>query len=222
MGRFFGRCPRVGRPAGCARPSRVHLPLCCLAASVPRGTASCAAGCAVPARLPVLPAVLRLGHGFGYFLLSREPLANLQRHLARTRGRRSHRSPVAQSHPATISGGGRLKGQSKVLPCVIAGSGVSATLQRLWPGAQWTVAVPGPRGHRLMYGATRKTTRRRSHCHLSSTSVEARGNCKLQEGPVDELDEDVYQHWKLEEIGNLSKGLVHVLQESVYKQRRTV
>ena len=37
------------------------------------------------------------------------------------------------------------KGRSKVLPCVFARSGVSATPRQLWPGAQWTVSVPGPR-----------------------------------------------------------------------------
>ena len=38
-----------------------------------------------------------------------------------------------------------LNGQSKVLPCVFTGSDVSATPQRLWPGARWTITVQGPK-----------------------------------------------------------------------------
>ena len=45
-----------------------------------------------------------------------------------------------KSHPAIKRGGKKLKGQSKVLPCIFAGSSVSAAPQRLWPGAQWTIA----------------------------------------------------------------------------------
>ena len=36
------------------------------------------------------------------------------------------------------------KPRSKVLPCVFTGSDVSASPQRLWPGAHWTIAVQGP------------------------------------------------------------------------------
>ena len=46
---------------------------------------------------------------------------------------------------------GKLNGQSNVRPCVFAGSVVSDTLQRLWPGAHWTVAAQGPKGRCLMY-----------------------------------------------------------------------
>ena len=77
-----------------------------------------------------------------------------------TRGRRSHRESgcvcgtwdfahpgarrlTLKNHPATILGGGKLNGQSKVLPCVFAESRLSTTSQRLWPGAHWTVAVQG-------------------------------------------------------------------------------
>ena len=49
-----------------------------------------------------------------------------------------------KSHPAT-RGGGKLNGQSNVLPCVFAGSVISDTPQRLWLGARWTVAAQGPR-----------------------------------------------------------------------------
>ena len=73
---------------------------------------------------------------------------------------RSHRSPVA--HFATTHAGtclaasspqlvkatllqhlvtGSLKERSEVLLSVFAGSGVSATPHRLWPGAQWPVSV---------------------------------------------------------------------------------
>ena len=41
--------------------------------------------------------------------------------------------------------------QSKVLPCVLARSDVSVTPPRLWPGAQWTVAVQGAKGKCLMF-----------------------------------------------------------------------
>ena len=41
--------------------------------------------------------------------------------------------------------------QSKVLPCVLARSDVSITPPRLWPGAQWTVAVQGAKGKCLVY-----------------------------------------------------------------------
>ena len=44
-----------------------------------------------------------------------------------------------------IRGGRELNEQSEVLPCVFTGSDVSATPQRLWPGAQWTIAEQGPR-----------------------------------------------------------------------------
>ena len=47
----------------------------------------------------------------------------------------------ADSHPATVRGGGKLKVQSAVLPCVLARSGVSATSPRLWPAAPLTVTV---------------------------------------------------------------------------------
>ena len=55
-----------------------------------------------------------------------------------------------KSHPAT-RGGGKLNGQSNVLPCVFAGSVVSDTPQRLWLGARWTVTAQGRRGKCLMY-----------------------------------------------------------------------
>ena len=61
-----------------------------------------------------------------------------------------------KSHPATARGGRKLKGQSKVLPCVFTGSDVSATPQRLWPGAQWTIAVPGPREYICVQQAANK------------------------------------------------------------------
>ena len=51
-----------------------------------------------------------------------------------------------------VVAGGKKKRQSKVLPCVFAGSDVSATPQRLWPGAQWTAAAQGPWGQHQMYG----------------------------------------------------------------------
>ena len=51
-----------------------------------------------------------------------------------------------ESHPAVKRGGRKLNGQSRVLPCVFTGSVVSDTPQRLWPGAQWTVAVQGTKG----------------------------------------------------------------------------
>ena len=57
-----------------------------------------------------------------------------------------------KSHRATERGGRRLKGQPKVLPCVFTGSDVSATPQRLWPGAEWTVTAQGAKGKCLMYG----------------------------------------------------------------------
>ena len=55
-----------------------------------------------------------------------------------------------KSHPAT-RGGGKLNGQSNVLPYVFARSVVSDTPQRLWLGARWTVAAQGPKGRCLMY-----------------------------------------------------------------------
>ena len=42
------------------------------------------------------------------------------------------------------------------------------------------------------------------------------GRCNLQEDPQDKLDEDVYQYQNLDENVNLSKDVVHVLQESEY------
>ena len=120
----------------------------------------------MPARLPVLRAVLRPGvtaSGRAQSATWRGPVA------AEATAVLLHISQLhIKNHPATIRGGRELNEQSKVLPCVFAGSGVSATPQRLWTGAQWTVAVPGPTGHRLMYGTRRKTTRRRSHRHLPS------------------------------------------------------
>ena len=51
----------------------------------------------------------------------------------------------------------KVKRQSKILTCVFTGSDVSATPQRLWPGAQWTIAVQGPKkGKRLVYGYNRR------------------------------------------------------------------
>ena len=50
-----------------------------------------------------------------------------------------------KSHPTTVFGGGKLKVQSAVLPRVLAKSGVSATLPRLWPAAPLTVTVQGTR-----------------------------------------------------------------------------
>ena len=67
----------------------------------------------------------------------------------------SQRVPATQKYKkkthCNTRGGRNLNGQPKVLPCVFAGSGVSATPQRLWPGAQWTIAVQGPKGERLLY-----------------------------------------------------------------------
>ena len=48
---------------------------------------------------------------------------------------------LKKNHPATIRGGGKLKVQSAVLPCVLAKSRLSTTLLRLWPAAPLTVTV---------------------------------------------------------------------------------
>ena len=66
-----------------------------------------------------------------------------------------------ESHPATKRGGRKLNGQSIVLPCVFTSSVVSDTPQRLWPGAQWTVAVQGTKGQHLVYGVEAQTAPRR-------------------------------------------------------------
>ena len=55
-----------------------------------------------------------------------------------------------KNHPAT-RGGGKLNGQSNVLPRVFAKSDVSDTPQRLWLGARWTVAAQGAKGKCLTY-----------------------------------------------------------------------
>ena len=115
-------------------------------------------------------------------------------------------SDTNKNHPATLRGGRKLNGQSKVLPCVFTGSVVSGTPQRLWPGAQWTVAVQGKRGTNVKLTVSdvqRKGTNRTTkegkasgrsdrHCHLPSASGEARGACEIQEKPVDELEEYLY------------------------------
>ena len=66
-----------------------------------------------------------------------------------------------KSHPATTRGGRKLNGQSKVLPCVFTGSVVSDTPERLWPGAQWTVAVQGTKGQHLVYSVEAQAAPRR-------------------------------------------------------------
>ena len=66
-----------------------------------------------------------------------------------------------ESHPATKRGGRKLNRQSRVLPCVFTGSVVSDTPQRLWPGAQWTVAVQGTKGQHLVYSIEAQTAPRR-------------------------------------------------------------
>ena len=78
----------------------------------------------------------------------------------------AERTRHLKSHPAT-RGGGKLSGQSNVLPYVFAGSVVSDTLQRLWPGAHWTVAAQGPR-ESVCCRPPEKATMRRQHRHLPS------------------------------------------------------
>ena len=74
-----------------------------------------------------------------------------------------HRVSTLKSHPATKRGGSKVKGQSKVLPCVFTGSDVSTSPQRLWPGAQWTITVQGPKkGKCLVYGVQQAQTAPRS------------------------------------------------------------
>ena len=74
-----------------------------------------------------------------------------------------HRVWTLKSHSATKRSGREKKGQSEVLPCVFTGSDVSAFPQRLWPGAQWTIAVQGPKmGKHLVYGVRQAQTAPRS------------------------------------------------------------
>ena len=106
-----------------------------------------------------------------------------------------------ESHPATKRGGRKLNGQSKVLPCVFTGSVVSDTPQRLWPGAQWTVAVQGTKGQHLVYTVEAQTApRRKARRADEATAIAisprppegARGPCEVQGDPVAELEEDEY------------------------------
>ena len=58
--------------------------------------------------------------------------------------------------------------QPIVLPCVLTGSDVSKTPQRLWQGGPSTENAQGPKEQYLLYGVSKITTRRRSHRHLPS------------------------------------------------------
>ena len=107
-----------------------------------QGTTANTAGCALPgSRRPVLPVAprptLHFRNGVSEHVLLQTALTPSL----------SQRVPATQikNHPATIRGGRKLNGQSKVLPCVFTRSVVSDTPQRLWPGAQWTIAVQGPK-----------------------------------------------------------------------------
>ena len=114
-----------------------------------------------------------------------------------------------KNHPATVRVGRKLKRQSKVLPCVFAGRWRLHHSPAVVAGCSMDCRCTGSKVTMPVVLSKKGATRRRSHRHLPSTSREARGDCKLQEGPVDELDEDLYQHRILDEIVNLSKGLVH-------------
>ena len=92
-----------------------------------------------------------------------------------------------KSHTETLFGGGKLKKKipSALLPCVLGG--VSATPPRLWLAAPLT--AQGPRDH--VWCTAAKASHR--HCHLPSTSGEARALCKRQREHEDEFEENVYQ-----------------------------
>ena len=159
------------------------------------------ADCALPgSRLPVLPAApppaLHLRNGVSEHVL-------LQ--TAQTPSS-SQRVPATQvkRHPAT-RGGGKLNGQSKVLPCVFTGS-VSPT-----PPNGCGRELSGPSLYReqretnvkvttydVQRKGTNRTTKERKasgrsdrHCHLPSASGETRGACEIWEEPVDDLEENL-------------------------------
>ena len=83
------------------------------------------------------------------------------------------------------------------------GSVVSDTPQRLWPGAQWTVAVQGTKGQHLVYSieaqtAPRRKARRADEATTIASPLDPRrgqGACDLQGVPVDELEGYEYQ-WR--------------------------
>ena len=104
-----------------------------------------------------------------------------------------------KSHPAT-RGGGKLNGQSNVLPCVFAGSVVSDTSQRLWPGAHWTVAALLPRDS-IWYTAwnRRQTPPSAPYSH---------------EGHIPSILEGIRDSYKLQGVYG------HVLDENVIPIRR--
>ena len=95
---------------------------------------------------------------------------------------------------------GKLKEQPIVLPCVFAGSRLSTTPQRLWPGAQWTVAVQGPRDSVwcTVYGRPQSPPSAPwSHeGHIPSIPEGTRGAKERQGVYGHELDENAYQGQK--------------------------
>ena len=116
-------------------------------------------------------------------------------------GHPDHRVWTLKNHPATKRGGQEVKGTVQGPPLCLHRSDVSTSPQRLWPGAQWTITVQGPKGKVSgvrRRGANRATKEGKAsgrsdrHCHLPSASGEARGPCELQEEPVDELRENKY------------------------------
>ena len=76
------------------------------------------------------------------------------------------------------------------LPCVFAGSGVSATPQRLWPAAPWTRTVQGQgEGKHLMYVVDVQPGHHR-HGHPLDHMREVRGLYVLRDETVGELEEE--------------------------------
>ena len=102
----------------------------------------------------------------------------------------SHRVPATQkkNHPATIRGGRKLNGQSKLLPCVFTGSVVSDTPQ----GTRDSIWCTEGKAQTAPRRKARRADEAECHCHLPSASGENRGACELQGVPVDELEENLY------------------------------
>ena len=123
----------------------------------------------------------------------------------------SQRVPATQikNHPATIRGGRKLNGQSKVLPCVFTGSVVSDTpngcgrelsglsLYREQRGTNVKVTASDiqRRGANRATKEGKASGRSDCYCHLPSTPEEARSACELQGVPVAELQGYGYQ-WR--------------------------
>ena len=163
------------------------------------GTTANTAGCALPgSRRPVLPVAprptLHFRNGVSEHVLLQTALTPSL----------SQRVPATQikNPPCNNTWWTEIKRTAQSPPCVFAGSVVSDTPQRLWLGAQWTIAVQGPKRESIWRNvqqaqtAPRKKARRADEATeiaiSPSASGEARGACVIQEEPVHELQENEY------------------------------